>query len=133
MTSTFRKFRTLGITAALLLAATAAAAQSSGHEHGSGAARVHSQDGRAVRPSVMEQIAALDRQIQTLSTDMRMLSGEMKIDAMASLLTALVERQSLMESGMRTMREGMMRRMPEHREPPAALPEEEFGGMCAPN
>jgi hypothetical protein len=77
----------------------------------------------------MEQIADLDTRIQMLATDMRMLPGDMKVEAIASLLTALIERQSLME----TMREGMMRRMEEHREPPADSPEQEPGGMCAPS
>jgi hypothetical protein len=68
-----------------------------------------------------------------LATDMRMLSGDMKVEAITSLLTALIERQSLMESGVRTMREGMMRRMEEPREPPADSSEQEPGGMCAPS
>jgi hypothetical protein len=52
---------------------------------------------------------------------MRMLSGEMKVDAMASLLTTLIERQTLMESSVRTMRARMMRRMGEQREPAGRL------------
>ena len=80
----------------------------------------------------MEQIAALDKRIQMLATDMRMLSGEMKVDVIASLLSSMLERQSLMEGEMKTMREGMMRRMMERREPPSASLEQEPGGMCAP-
>ena len=67
-----------------------------------------------------------------LATDMRMLSGEMKVDVMASLLSTLIERQTLMEGEMKTMREGMMRRMMERRESPVASLEQEPGGMCAP-
>lgn len=137
MTSTLRIFRTLAATAALLLSATAAAPQSvaqpQGHEHGSGTAQIHPQDSQTARPSVMEQIVALDKRIEMLSADMRMLAGEMKVDAMASLLATLIERQSLMENGMKAMREGMMRGMTERREPPAASREEEPGGMCAPS
>ena len=80
----------------------------------------------------MEQIAALDERIQMLATDMRMLSGEMKVDVMASLLSSMLERQSLMEGEMKTMRDGMMRRMMERREPPSAALEQEPGEMCAP-
>jgi hypothetical protein len=80
----------------------------------------------------MEQIAALDKRIQMLASDMRMLSGEMKVDVMASLLSSMLERQSLVEGEMKTMRDAMMRRMMERREPPSAAREQEPGGMCAP-
>jgi hypothetical protein len=137
MTSMLQIFRTLTVAAGLLAFATAAAPQSGaqprGHPPGRDAARVQSPNGTAALPSVMEQIAALDTRIQMLSSDMRMLSGEMRVDAMASLLTALTERQTLMESNVRTMRAGMMRRMGEHLEPAADSPEQEPGGMCAPS
>ena len=137
MTSTLQIFRTVAVAAGLLAFATGAAPQSvaqpRGHEHGHHTGRLQSPTGRAVAPSVMEQIAALDTRIEMLATDMRMLSGDMKVEAITSLLTALIERQSLMESGMKTMREGMMRRMEEDREPPADSPEQEPGGMCAPS
>jgi hypothetical protein len=56
------------------------------------------------------------------------------VEIMASLLTAMIERQSLMASEMKTMREGMMRRVMERNELPAAsFDEEESGGMCAPS
>jgi hypothetical protein len=118
----------------LLYAASAApqsAAHPQGHDHGDPAATVRPQ-GATATPSVMEQIAALDKRIQMLSADMRMLSGEMRVDVMASLLSTMIERQSLMEGEMKTMREGMMRRMMERREPAVASPEQEPGGMCAP-
>ena len=137
MTSMLQIFRTLTVAAGVLAFATAATpqsvAQSRGHAHGRDTARPQSPDGEAALPSVMERIAALDTRIQMLSSDMRMLSGEMKVDAMASLLTALTERQTLMESNVSTMRAGMMRRMGEHLEPAADSPEHEPGGMCAPS
>ena len=137
MTSMLQIFRTLTVAAGVLAFATAAApqsvAQSRGHAHGRDTARLQSPDGEAALPSVMERIAALDTRIQMLSSDMRMLSGEMKVDAMASLLTALTERQTLMESSARTMRAGMRRRMGADREPPADSLEQEPGGMCAPS
>lgn len=135
MTSTLHVFRILAVAATALLYATSAAPQSAahpqGHDHGDPAATIRPQSAIAA-PSVMEQIAALDKRIQMLATDMRMLSGEMKVDVMASLLSTMIERQSLMEGEMKTMREGMMRRMMERREPPSALLEQEPGGMCAP-
>jgi hypothetical protein len=125
------------MTTALLVSATTAAPQtvspSHGHEQGSSAARVHPEATHGMQSNVMEQISALDNRINVLSADMRKLSGERKIDAMAALLTAMLERQSLMESGMKTMRERMMSRMTESREPPADSPEEEPGGMCSPS
>ena len=137
MTSTLQIFRTLTVAVGLLTVATAAAPQSvaepRGHAHGRDTARLQSPNSNAALPSVMAQIAALDTRIQMLSSDMRMLSGEMKVDAMASLLTALTERQTLMESSARTMRAGMMRRMGDHLEPAADSPEQEPGGMCAPS
>ena len=137
MTSMLQIFRTLTVAAGVLAFATAATpqsvAQSRGHAHGRDTARLQSPDGEAALPSVMERIAALDTRIQMLSSDMRMLSGEMKVDAMASLLTALTERQTLMESSARTMRAGMMRRMGADREPSADSLEQEPGGMCAPS
>ena len=137
MASTLCIVRTLGMTTALLVYATTATPQtakpSHDHEQGSTAARVHPEGGHAVQSNVMEQISALDRRINVLSTDMRMLSGEMKIEAMTSLLTAMLERQSLMESGMKAMRAPMMGRRTEPREPPADSPEQEPGGMCTPS
>ena len=135
MTSIPHVFRTLAVAVAALLYATSAAPQSApqpqGHDHGSPTAAIRPQ-GAIAAPSVMEQIAALDKRIQMLATDMRMLSGEMKVDVMASLLSTMIERQTLMEGEMKAMREGMMRRMMERREPPSAALEEEPGGMCAP-
>jgi hypothetical protein len=81
----------------------------------------------------MEQINALDIRIEMLAMDMRMFSGELKVDVMASLLTAMIERQALTEHQMQMMRQGMMRRMPERAAPPpVASVDVEPGGMCAP-
>jgi hypothetical protein len=75
-----------------------------------------------------------------LAMDMRMFSGALKVDAMASLLTAMIERQTLVDREMRTFREEMMRRLLERSAQPAGTidlaPEPELdlqpGGMCAP-
>jgi len=135
MTSNLQVFRTLAVAAAALLYAASATPQSAahpqGHDHGDTAATTRLQSASAA-PSVMEQIAALDKRIQMFATDMRMLSGEMKVDVMASLLSSMLERQSLMEGEMKTMRERMMGRMMERRESPSASLEQEPGAMCAP-
>jgi hypothetical protein len=124
----------LAVAGAALLYAAVAAPQpaSQSHDHGDQAAKMSLRGGTAA-PSVIEQVAALDNRIQMLVTDMRMLTGEMKVDVMASLLSTMIERQSLMEREMKTMRDGMMRRMRERRESPAASLEQEPGGMCAPS
>jgi len=135
MTSIPRVFRTLAVAIAALLSATSAAPQSvvhpQGHDHGDSASTIRSQ-GAIATQSVMEQIAALDRRIQMLATDMRMLSGEMKVDVMVSLLSSMLERQALMEGERKSMGEAMRRRMMERREPAAASFEQEPGAMCAP-
>ena len=137
MTSTLRVMRTLAIAAAVVFSAGAAAPQSAvspGHDHNGRAAMTPPQDGGAATANVREQIRALDTRIKMLATDMRMFSGEMKVEIMASLLTAMIERQSLMAGEMKTLREGMMRRVMERNELPAAsFDEEQAGGMCAPS
>lgn len=53
---------------------------------------------------------------------MRMFTGDLKVDAMAALLTTLIERQALVEAGMRTMHDGMMKRMAERGVTAPAVP-----------
>jgi hypothetical protein len=116
------------------LATVAAEFEPRGHDQEGHAAMAPSQEGAAGMPGdVMARLAALDGRIKMLATDMHMFSGELKIETMAALLTALVERQSLIGREMRSMREGMMRRMMERSSPPAASLYEEPGAMCAPS
>ena len=79
------------------------------------------------------RMAALDTRIEMLAADMHMFVGEIKIQAMAELLTAMIERQSLMREAMRPMRHHVMDSMmgPAAR-PPAGSAHEEHGAMCAP-
>ena len=141
MISTLRVLRTFAMASAIALYATAASPQSAGkppaHDHQDHAAAAPSQGGAAgmagMPRDVMARIAALDDRIRTLTTDMHMFVGEMKVETMAAQLTALVERQSLLGDEMRRMREGMMGRMMERSAPPAAAaPNGEPGAMCAP-
>ena len=130
MTSILHAFRTAAVVGAVLLYATSAASQpvatAQGHEHQDAPAA-----GMKAAPSSSERIAALDRRIQMLSADVRMFSGEMKVEAMAALISTMLERQSLVESDMKAMREQMMRRMAE-RQLHAAPAESEPESMCAP-
>jgi hypothetical protein len=137
--------------AAIVLYATAASPQWAGdvwlatvdaefepqvHDHQDHAATAPSQGGAAgmagMPRDVMARIAALDKRIQTLATDMNMFVGDLKVETMAALLTAIVERESLMRNEMMRMHRGMMARPMEHAAP-AAWPDEEPGAMCAPS
>jgi hypothetical protein len=51
----------------------------------------------------MARVAAMDDRINALVADMNMFTGEFKVVAMAALLTAIVQRQSVMRDEMRQM------------------------------
>jgi len=166
MTSTLRRLPAFAMAAAITLSATASATAASPQSAGKPPAHDHQDQGAAPSPGgaagmkgmhdgamagmphdVMARIAVLDTRIQSLATDMHMFAGEMKIETMAALLDALVERQSVMTEQMRRMHEGMMGRMTGEmrqmregmmgrmtdREGPAAPPDEEPGAMCSPS
>jgi len=117
MTSTRRWLRTIVMAAVVTLSATVASPQSAGERHVNG----HQDHAQAMplwltaqsmaegRHDVMARMAALDELIQTLAIDMNMFVGELKVDTMAALLRAMVERQSIMRDEMMQMRD---RRMP---------------------
>ncbi len=70
---------------------------------------------------------------------MNMLTGDLKVEAMASVLTLLVKRQSMMRGQMMEMHDRMMRRMKgpisgAPAAPPNAMvpPDREPGEMCLP-
>ena len=142
MTPLLRRIRTIVTAAAIVLYATVASPQSAAtpqahddHGHVAAAPAQSGVAGMAGMPrDVMARVAALDDRIRTLATDMNMFVGEMKIETMAALLTALVERQSLMRHEMSGMRDGtIMHRMMQPGSPAAAVPREEPGTMCAPS
>jgi hypothetical protein len=141
MASTLRTLRTFALAGAIALYATPGSPQSAGepraHDHQDPAAAA-SQGGGAgmagMPREAMARLAALDERIRMLAIDMNMFTGELKVETMAALLTALVERQSLMEREMRQMHAGTMPRMMMQRSSaPAAPPDQEPGGMCAPS
>jgi hypothetical protein len=80
----------------------------------------------------MARMATLDARIETLVADVKMFTGDMKIEAMAELLVLLVERQSMMQRHMSAMHGRMMEPMKDgtpHVHPDAASEPDE---MCAP-
>ena len=117
------------------------------HDH-SATAPVQSAAPSDTRRDMMARMMALDERIKNLTTDMNMFIGDMKVQAMAKLLNAMVERQTMMrDEVMPMMREGMMKKMESMMNmesmmkgrsmmpgaPPNMAPEDEAGGMCAPN
>jgi hypothetical protein len=78
----------------------------------------------------MARGTAMDDRIKVLVADMNMFTGEFKVMAMAALLTAIVQRQSVMRDEMRHLHGEMMGRMMERRAPAASLDEEpSWGGF----
>jgi hypothetical protein len=151
MTSTIRSLRTFAIAAAIALYADVASPQSVGdvwlatvaaefepqvHDHQDHAAAAPLQGGAAgmagMPRDVMARMATLDGRIQQLVTDMHMFVGDLKVETMAALLTAVVERQSLMRNEMMRMHRGMMPRPMEEATAHASA-EEEPGTMCSPS
>ena len=140
MTSTFRRLRTFAMAAAMALYADVASPHSIGalqvRDHRGHAEAVPSEGGTAgmagMPRDVMARMAALDERIQALAIDMHMFVGDLKVETMAALLTALVERQSLMGHQMRQMHGEMMHRMMGPGTP-AASSEVDSGTMCPPS
>lgn len=151
MTGISRWTRTLTMTAVVALSATAALAQPAHHgpapatgdpalsqppEPLSGG----DQSMATMHKGMMARMAAEDTRLETLVADMNMLTGDLKVDAMARVLTLLVERQSTMRGQMMEMHDGMMRRMrgpisdAPSAAPPSVMvpPDREPGEMCLP-
>jgi hypothetical protein len=81
---------------------------------------------------MMSSLTSLDKRIAQLTADMKMFTGELKIQTMAALLEALVERQTLIDAEMKRMHEHMSGPMNDRRRhaPPPSAPEPET--MCSP-
>lgn len=140
MNPLFRRLVVTAIAAGLALPTLVMAAPQAGdiwlghHE----AARPAQSATPAVKPrhDMMVRMKALDDRIQALTVDMNMFIGDMKVQAMASLLTAMVERESMMRDEMMSMHRGMMGSMMKMdsmmpRNAPET-PREAKPGMCAP-
>ena len=130
MTFTRRGLRTAVLAGTIVFGAVTAQAQTAappGHDHGSTAA-----DPAAPVDKMMLSITSLDKRIAQLTADMKMFTGELKIQTMAVLLEALVERQTLIDAEMRRMHEHMSGPMNErrrHATPPSEVDPET---LCSP-
>lgn len=133
MTSTLRRLQRFAMVAVMALYATVASPQQAGkpqarghQDHAEAAPSPGGAAGMAGMPcDVMERMAALDERIDMLVTDMNMFVGDLKLETMAALLTAIVERQSLMRSEMMRMHHEVTPSPMAVAE--AALPDEELG------
>ena len=112
--------RTVMIAAGLVLFATVASPQST--ERGRAAAPDCAHCGAVqpvpagrsiamMRKDMMARMAAEDARLEALVADMNMFTGEMKVEAMARVLTLLVERQTMMRRHMMDTHGRMMSRM----------------------
>ena len=133
MTLRHRRLRTFTLAAAMAFYAVAASAQTPGHPHGQKhVGPVHA----APQVDVTARIALLDERIVMLTADMKMFVGEMKIQAMADLIEAIIERQRLTDHEMRRMHEHMRGPMsgPMKQAPPAVDPpiEPDPETLCSP-
>ena len=130
-----RALRTATVAAAMAFAAATTSAQEpaehQGHKH---MAPPHASQ----HVDVTGRVAQLDERMAMLKADMRMFAGELKIQVMADLIEALIERQYLMEQRMRPSHEMMDGWMPHSTRPlrPDTMPESEEMSpetMCSPN
>ena len=132
MTITHHGLRTFAIAAVMAVSVASASAQTPVHPHGQKyVGPVHA----APASEVAARLASLDARIMVLRADMMMFVGELKIQAMASLLDALVERQTLTDQQMQRMHSQMMDWvMKPLAEPRAPEPpdEESPEAMCSP-
>jgi hypothetical protein len=126
MTITHHGLRTFAVAAAMAVAVASASAQTPEYPHGQKyVGPVHA----APASDVGARLASLDARIMVLRADMMMFVGELKIQAMASLIDALVERQALTDHDRRRM---MMRPDADDRVTPDPEPEMEPEKMCSP-
>lgn len=105
MTFTRSELRTVVLAGTMAWSAVTAQAQTAAppvHDHDSNPA-----DQAASVDNMTASLARLDERIAMLMADMKMFTGELKIQTMAALLEALVERQTLVDAEMRRMHEHM--------------------------
>ena len=117
MTCITRNGWTATVVGAVVLSATVASAQSEHHGHTAGPAPPASQSLQKARDAgsmammhkdLLGKMAAEDARLKTFVADMNMLTGDLKVEAIARVVTLLVERQSAMRQQVMNMHEQMM-------------------------
>jgi hypothetical protein len=148
MTGMAGRIRMVTMAAVLVLCASVASPQSPPHGHATGPDPAH---GRQAQPSrdrqsmaamhkdMLGQMAADDARLEALVADMNMFTGDLKIEAIAEVVTLLVERQSMMRQHLTKMHDQMMWNMvrslgapPTNDLPDIVTPESEPAEMCQP-
>ena len=93
----------------------------------------HHKEMTAPHEDMTTRMAALDSRIDLLTQQMNSSAGEARVAAMAALLTAVVEQNQMMRSGMAEMKGGMTAKMescPMHEKPdPSTGPSHDHNGM----
>jgi hypothetical protein len=97
-------YRMLTIAVALTLSVPSSSAQTPAQLHGQ---KYIGSGYPAAEIDLTTQIDFLDERIALLTADMRMFAGELKIQAMAALIEALIERQQLIGRRMHALDEWM--------------------------
>ena len=123
-------YRMVTITVALTLSAASISAQTPAQPHGQ---KYIGSVYAAAEIDLTTRIDLLDERIALLTADMRIFAGELKIQAMADLIEALIERQQLIERRLRPLDEWMMKSNPPSPfdfEP--ETPEDSPEAMCSP-
>lgn len=113
----WRRYVAVGMAAALSMTVASPSwaselpdGQSQKHAHDAVAPARPLGDEMTKRHEEMARGAAMDDRINALVADMNMFTGELKMVAMAALLTAIVERQSIMRDEMMRTRDGTLAR-----------------------
>jgi hypothetical protein len=147
MTGMAGSIRTVTMAAVLVLCASVASPQSAhrGHAtepdpaHGRQAQPSRDMQSMAMHKDMLGRMAADDARLKALVADMNMFTGDLKIEAIAEVVTLLVERQSMMRQHLTKMHDQMMWNMvrslgapPTSDLPDIVTPESEPAEMCQP-
>jgi hypothetical protein len=117
MTRTAGRIRMVTMAAVLVLCASVASPQSAHRGHSTGPDPAHSRQSQpaadtpsmaAMHKDMLGRMAADDAQLTALVADMNMFTGDLKVEALAKVVTLLVERQSMMRQHMTSMHGQMM-------------------------
>jgi len=140
MTGMAGRIRMVTTAAVLVLCASVASPQSAHRGHATGADPAHSRHAQpsrdmqsmaAMHQDMLGKMAADDARLKTLVADMNMFTGDLKIKALADVVTLLVERQSMMRQHMLRMHDEMMLDM--RKTIGAASGDDIPGGVLTPN
>jgi hypothetical protein len=120
MTGTAGRIRIVTMAAFLALCPAVASPQPADRGHATGPDPAHSRQAQrsrdmqsmaAMQKDMLGTMAADDARLKALVSDMNMFTGDLKVEAIAKVLTLLVERQSMMRQHMMRMHDQLMLNM----------------------